>query len=168
MSTSGIKKTVERVPFVAPIPGRVRNRVSNFLVTLNTNTRVSEDLTAESPLVTVLQQTAGELFEQEEHFLKFVQFPKGGQWDDTNIVALDVVTGVEIGTDELKGKRLHLHAQFKVTHRSFLKLDYTVIKEEINRMLESKGYPLKIHYVHGSFHKSDMAGEYVRKNLAQV
>jgi len=161
-----IKKTLEVVQFRPPSAsqGRVRNRISDFFITMNTNKRIDGELTAESPLVTILEDAARELFGQEEHFLRFVTFPHGGQWDDDHIVALDVVTGVEIGTDDAHGKRLHLHAQFKVTHRSYIRLDYHVLQDEMNRILESKGYPLMIHYTHVTFHRTDMAREYIRKS----
>jgi len=163
---SGIKKTLEVVAFKPPSAtgGRVRNRISDFFITLNTNKRIDGELTAESPLVTILEDGARDLFGQEEHFLQFVRFPHGGSWDDDHIVALNVVTGIEIGTDDAHGKRLHLHAQFKVTHRSYIRLDYHALQDEMNKILESKGYPLRIHYTHVTFHRSDMSIEYIRKS----
>jgi len=145
------------------VAGRERRRVSDFFITMNTNKRIDGELTGSSPLVTILEDSARVLFGQEDHFLKFVRFPKGGQWDNDHIISLDVVTGVEIGTDDAHGKRLHLHGQFKVTHRSYLQLDYKALQDEMNRILESKGYPLMIHYTHVTFHRADMAREYIGK-----
>ena len=161
---SGIKKTVEIVPFAPPVRGRVRNRVSDFFVTMNTNKRIDGNLTPESPLVTVLENAGASLFGDEEHFTKFVKFPKGGSWNSDNIVALEVVTGVDVGKDDAHGQRLHLHAQFKVTHKSFVKLDFRELQDEMNSILAARGYPLRIHYTHVSFHKADMSREYIEKN----
>ena len=162
---SGIQKTVEIVPFAQAVRGKVRNRISDFMVTMNTNTRIDGNLTAESPLVKILESAGASLFGEDAHFTKFVKFPKGGSWNAENIVALNVLTGVEVGTDDAHGHRLHLHADFKVTHRSFIKLDYHAIQDEMNRILEAKGYPLRIHYTHVTFHKSDMSREYIMKNM---
>ena len=57
-----------------------------------------------------------------------------------------------------------IHAQYKVTHHSYIRLDYHALQDEMNKVLESKGYPLMIHYTHVTFHRSDMAREYVRKS----
>ena len=158
-----IEKTVEVIQFKPPVIGKVRRRISDFFIMMNTNTRIDGELTAQSPIVKVLEESARELFGEEAHFTKFVLFPKGGSWDDGHIDSLNVVTGVGIGTDDAHGKRLHLHAQFKVTHRSFIKLDYKVLQSEMNSILEEKKYPLKIHYTHVTFHKSDMSREYILK-----
>ena len=161
---SKIKRTVEVVEFTPPSQrSRVRHRVSDFFVTMNTNKRIDGDISKDSPLVTLLQQSAAEVFGEDEHVIKFVRFPHGGSWDEENIVGLNVVTGVEIGTDDAHGKRLHLHAQFKVTHTSYIRLDYKELQNEMNRVLEHKGYPLMIHYTHVTFHKTDMAKEYISK-----
>jgi len=161
---SGIQKTVEIVPFTPAVKGKVRNRVSDFFITMNTNTRMSGTITSESPLISVLENASATLFGQEEYFTRFVKFPKGGSWNSENIIALNVLTGVEVGTDEDHGHRLHVHAQFKVTHRSFIKLDYHVIQDEMNKLLEARGYPLRIHYTHVTFHRTDMSREYLTKN----
>ena len=79
------------------------------------------------------------------------------------IISLDVATRVEIGTDDAHGKRLHLHAQFKVKHRTYIRLDYKEIQNEMNQVLTEKGYPLLIHYTHGTFHRTDMSIEYMKK-----
>jgi hypothetical protein len=131
---------------------------------MNTNTRIDGDLLPTSPLVTILQDSGKEVFGEMEHFLKFVKFPKGGEWDE-NIESLKVDIGVEIGTDDAHGRRLHLHAQFRISHYSYVKLDYRVIQSEMNRVLAEKGYQLKIHYTHGTFHKTDMAAEYTSKSI---
>jgi len=130
---------------------------------MNTNHWIDGEITPNSPLITLLEQSARELFEDEEHFLKFVRFPKGGQWDDDNIQGLDVVTGVEVGTDDAHGKRLHLHAQFKITHTTYIKLDYKELQKEMNNILGSNGYPLMIHYTHVTFHRHDYSKEYLNK-----
>ena len=160
---SRIQKTLEVVKFHSPSKSKVRNRISDFFITMNTNKRIDGVLTGESPLVTILEASAREVFGDEGHFLRFVTFPQGGQWDDDHIVALNVVTGVEIGTDDAHGKRLHLHAQFKVTHRSYIKLDFHALQAEMNKVLRKNGYPLEIHYTHVTFHRSDMAREYIGK-----
>jgi len=164
MSKSGITKTVEVLKFTQPVSGKVRRRISDFFVTMNTNKRIDGELSPDSPLVTVLEDAARELFGEDEHFIKFVTFPKGGSWDNDHIDSLNVVTGVEIGTDDAHGKRLHLHAQFKVTHRSYIRLDFKVLQQEMNSILSQKGYPLVIHYTNVTFHKSDMSREYILKS----
>lgn len=140
----------------------MKSRVSNFHVTLNTNIRIDEDLTPESRLVRVLQDTANQVFGEEGHFTNFVQFPKGGMWNVENIIGLDVVTGVEVGTDDAHGRRLHLHVQFKVRHRSYLRLDGEKIKSEMNIMLNRNAYPHPIAYVHITVHKPELI-DYIGK-----
>ena len=142
---------------------KLKSRVSNFHITMNTNVRIDEELTQESKLVVDLQTTANQVFTVKEHFGKFVLFPKGGQWDTTHIVGLNVKTGVEVGKDDSHGRRLHLHVQFKVNHRSFIRLDFKEIQLEMNRVLRSIGYPHEIHYTHVTCHKPELE-DYIGKD----
>ena len=125
--------------------------------------RIDEELTSDSSLVTELQSAADRVFSQPAHFTKFVKFPRGGEWNSTHIVGLNVKTGVEVGKDDAHGKRLHLHVQFKVSHRTFVKLDFKEVQEEMNRVLEEMDYPHRIHYTHVTCHRPELE-DYIGKD----
>jgi hypothetical protein len=157
--------SVKSIPFKPHKKGdhpKLKSRVSNFHITLNTNIRIDDDLTEESPLIRILQSTTNEVFGEEGHFVNFVQFPKGGAWNTANIVDLSVLSGVEVGSDDAHGARLHVHVQFKVRHHSYLRLDGEKIKTEMNMMLTRNGYPHKIAYVHITVHKPELV-DYIGK-----
>jgi hypothetical protein len=164
-TTTGVPVSVTALPFHMPQrsnKGRLKSRVSNFHITLNTNVRIDGSKEEIRPLVDQLQKCANVCFGQEAHFTRFVTFPKGGQWDDEHVIGLDVTTGVEIGKDDAHGRRLHLHVQFKIRHRSYVKLDFQAIKDEMNGILEEEEFPHRIAYVHVTCHKPELA-DYIGK-----
>jgi hypothetical protein len=119
-------------------------------------------LTAESSLVTKLQAAANETFTNTDRIVKFVTFPHGGSFDPDHIIDIKTVTGVEVGKMD-RGRRLHLHVQFKIRHRTWVRLDPAAIKAEINAVLEESGYPHQIHYIHISVHRPELE-DYIGKD----
>jgi hypothetical protein len=140
--------------------GKLRSRISNFHITLNTNVRYDKSLES---LISGLQKSVGQSFTDPDSIKEYVTFPKGGEWNDDFIEGVDVVTGVEIGRDDAHGARLHCHVQFKVKHHSFLRLDFTKIKEVVNDRLKSNDFPHPIAYVHVVCHKPELA-DYMSKD----
>lgn len=120
-------------------------RVSNFLLTLNTNVRFGpdEDLTE---FTDGLYQLGQFLFGDAERAGNYVTFPKGGEWDDRHIVSVDSTFKCEIGHN-LRGQRLHLHGVVKIRHHSFIQLNIPLIKSLGNEFLSSISFPFPIQHI---------------------
>jgi hypothetical protein len=134
-------------------------KYSNFMITLNTNTRVKN---AGDALINPLYDMAEALFGREEGLREFVEFGRDGgtnlagkkvfdhdpeiEWSDWTVKEFKSAARVEVGVHP-KGSRLHLHVPLKIVHWSWIRLNVPRIKVLANEWLEEHGYPLKIHYV---------------------
>ena len=118
MSVPPIKSSFRQIPLGTSDKRKMSFRVSNFLITMNTNVRFADDLEAMGHSGGLY--TMGEaMFRDAETVGKYVLFPKGGQWDGQHIVSVDSASKVEVGHNQ-KGRRLHLHATVKIRHHSFI------------------------------------------------
>ena len=136
--------------------------VSNFLVTLNTNARMTaedKDLEAESiPLYNMAEVVFGD-GEKLAHIVDFGRRgPRGVggkftfindesiNWNLDTVVDYRVTVGVEIGHNA-RGKRLHAHVVVKIRHKSFIRLDKDEILKRVNSYLETVGYKYPIKHI---------------------
>lgn len=140
-----IKSTYKEKPVGTENKKKMKFRVSNFLVTMNTNVRFES--------ADDIHQWTGELYKMGEHLFgdadkvgKFVTFPHGGEWDERHIVSVDSTMKVEIGHNKM-GQRLHIHGTVKIRHHSFIHLDIRAIKEAANEYLTDVGYPFLIRHI---------------------
>lgn len=129
---------------------RLRNRISNFLITMNTNIRVKPNISESRS--EDLYQMAESIFSEEDELKKIVTFPKGGEWSDETIKGVDASSRVEIGHN-MRGTRLHLHQSLKLRHQSYLRLDPEEIKRLANEKLREQNSTLVIYHVHISTHR---------------
>lgn len=130
------KKDKKKMPF----------RVSNFLITMNTNVRFTE-ATGIEEWAPGLYQMGERLFGDSDRVGRFVTFPEGGAWDARHIVSVDSTMKVEVGHNAC-GQRLHLHANVKIRHKSYIRLDIPRIQIEANDFLSEMAYPFPIHHLH--------------------
>lgn len=133
-------------------------RVSNFLITLNTNVRFSSDSRELEDLSEPMYRMAEMLFGDGEKIARFVIFGvKAGRgaefvpdpsihWNTNTIVDYKVKAGVEIGHNKM-GSRLHMHIALKIRHRSYIRLNKDLILQEANRILEMLGFPFPIKHI---------------------
>lgn len=157
--------TVTSVPFTGD-EEEAKIRESNFHITMNTNVRLDFELNELLPYVTGLQNAANELLGNPDHIERIVQFPFGGEFNPETILNIDSTTRVEIGKDDAHGRRLHLHAMFKIRHKSKIRLDYAQLKKEMNDILKESNYPFPIAYVHVEVlnDRGQRVMRYLRKN----
>ena len=136
-------------------------KFSNFLITLNTNVRVSANVGDE--MIDPLYSAAEWLFGDADQLQDVVEFgtkgdrdpvtqktaflPSDKTWNTRTIDTFRTTAKVEIGHN-LKGARLHLHVALKIKHRAFIRLKADVIKSKINDFLEASSYTLPIRHVH--------------------
>lgn len=136
-----------------------RDHVSSFLITMNTNMRLSDDLAvAYAP---DLAAVATRLFRDEVDIRKYVRFYRYAHgtatpdydttWSDDTVISYGVISSVEVGHMKT-GSRLHLHVGVKIWHRSAVRLDIEAIKQAANDVLDEGGSGLKIHYIHVTAH----------------
>lgn len=141
-------------------------KVSNFMITLNTNSRIGEELDndAVEALTTPMYDMAEALFGSPRLVSRFVQFGRmsdataadtgkrtfevdeGIEFNNETIYDVNVTAGVEIGHNAM-GKRLHMHIGLRVRHRSCVHLDHDKIQEMANDELERSGFMYPIQYV---------------------
>lgn len=161
MSEQKLKPNLTKIPIRDPTSAsssssssqgrrKLRSRISNFHITLNTNVRVGTNLKSQ---MENLQKCAAETFTEERSITQFVMFPKGGSWNTKYILGFDVAVGVEVGQNQ---SRLHCHVQFKVKHRSYVRLDCGKIKSEMNEILKKNEFNYPIAYVHVACHKPEL------------
>jgi hypothetical protein len=134
-------------------------KVSNFLVTLNTNARFDATDKALEALSEPLNNMAEVLFGSSDSLRKVVlfgsrgprgpdskfKFVKGGPgWGPETVESFDVTAGVEIGHNA-RGRRLHVHVAVKIRHHSYIRLDKDRILSDANAYLASVNfaYPIK-------------------------
>lgn len=125
---------------------KMKFRVSNFLVTMNTNVRFTDASTGVEEWTTDLYRMGEHLFGDADRTGQYVTFPKGGVWDDQHIISVHAIMKVEIGHNTM-GQRLHLHASVKIRHRSFIQLDIPKIQIAGNDFLSDVAYPFPIHHI---------------------
>jgi hypothetical protein len=146
---------VRMTPGTSNKKGPLRTRVSNFMITFNTNQRYQGEDEDFGEYSTPLYDMAEAMFGNEETLKQFVVFPRGGEWNDDNIISFRVTTRAELGHN-LRGSRVHFHVGIKILHRSFIQLDPVKIKEMSNIALAAMNFRTPIRYVHISVLRPDI------------
>lgn len=152
MELSKVEKVV-RLDFQKADESGRKPKYSNFLVTMNTNVRMSQ--TQAEALAPKLYDMADVLFNQEDNFKRYIRYlDKQGDW--TLIDKIKTTAKVEIGQGA-KGSRLHLHCGIKVKHYSKIHLKLDKIFLDANTALQNLDFPFPIKNIHVSAHKPDIA-----------
>jgi hypothetical protein len=142
--------------------GPERTKVSNYLITLNTNVRFDDKDSELERISQPLYEMAEFIFGTSEHLSEIVEFgikgtPKGGktqfvrghtaaEWDPRWIQAFRVQAGVEVGHNA-KGKRLHIHISLKIVHHAFIRLNRNLILEKANQFLSQTDFKFPIKHI---------------------
>ena len=138
-------------------PG-VKRTVSNFVVTLNTNTVFPEGTELSAGLVRPLDRMAEFLFGNEDNLKLLVKFghreahrfveDPSVLWSQELVEFFRATARVEVGHMK-RGRRLHVHIALKIGHFSSIQLRPELIKEMANRYLTGLGADarLQIRYV---------------------
>lgn len=123
---------------------RDKLRFSNFLITLNTNTRLTHEEAEEQ--VPVFNRAINEVLGTNEKMEKFVEFRQGGPedvlWDDS-----EMITRPEIGNNK-RGSRFHYHIALKFAHYANIRIKIYDLRDAINEKLAEDGAALTIQNAH--------------------
>ena len=105
---------------------------SNFLLTINTNQQNKDDDKDLENDIEVFDNTLKSILNHIDHY---VTIPTTDKWDDETIKLVDIDYTIERGTIK---HQLHIHILFKFKHFTKIQLNYTAIKEKINKELGLK------------------------------
>lgn len=128
-------------------------RTTYFHWTFNTNQRITGEREEALELGKTLEETLQEFFNRPEEIAEYVTFdPRHqgilGQWNDNWIYEYKTMFRLEIGENAKQGRRLHEHVLVTVKHRTDFWFNIYEVKDEVNRMLNEKHYPMRIMNVH--------------------
>jgi hypothetical protein len=104
----------------------VKPKVSNFLLTINTNQQYKPEDEHLSDDIEVFEKSIVNILENIQNY---VNLPDGVTWDDQTIKDIDIDYTIEKG---MKRGQLHIHILFKFVHFTRIQLNYAKIKEKIN------------------------------------
>lgn len=128
-------------------------RTTYFHWTFNTNQRIEGETSEALALGDTLIETLQEFWNRPEEIAEYVNFDpkhKGilGAWNENWIFEFKTLFRLEIGENRQHGRRLHAHVLVTVKHRTDFWFDIYKVRDEINRRLEEKDYPLRVMNVH--------------------
>ena len=104
----------------------VKPKVSNFLLTINTNQQYKPEDEHLSDDIELFEKSIVNIL---ENIQDYVNLPDGVIWDDQTIKDVEVDYTIEKG---MKLGQLHVHILFKFVHFTRIQLNYAKIKEKIN------------------------------------
>jgi len=131
--------------------GKLANRVSNWLITMNTNTR-EDPLDPSAAHLEQLTTATNRLFSDPNRLKDVIIFRNdSGEWTAQYIKHVKATSRLEIGHNK-QGARLHAHVALKIRHTAFLHLNIPQIYVKMNEILESLNSDLRIHYINVKAH----------------
>lgn len=131
--------------------GESRIRFSNFMITMNTNVRMSDAQAVE--MGQDLYKAIRRVFPDQEGVERFIDWKTGGPAD---IERIKVTSKGEVGHNS-KGSRLHFHVGVKIAHRAKIQLKIPDIEQSVNAVLRELGAPYLVLNTHVSVFRSEIS-----------
>ena len=98
---------------------------SNFLLTINLNTRYKDDDPHFNDDIEIFDKTINDILNNVQEYIKL---PNSTDWNDDTIKDVDIDYTIEKGE---KKNCLHVHILFKFKHFTKIQLNYEKIKQKI-------------------------------------
>jgi hypothetical protein len=98
---------------------------SNFLLTINLNTRYKDDDPHLNDDIEIFDKTINDILNNVQEYIKL---PNSTDWNDDTIKDVDIDYTIEKGE---KKNCLHVHILFKFKHFTKIQLNYEKIKQKI-------------------------------------
>lgn len=107
-----------------------RAKVSNWLLTINSQQRYDEDDPEKDEDAEVFEDSVNEILKDLPHYVNVTE--EGHSWSKDHIEDVSADYVVEWGP---KTRCLHAHVLVKIKHRTKIRLDYEAIRKKIERDL---------------------------------
>ena len=147
-------KNRENVPVVKK-GAKVKDKRSNFFITINTNQNFNEFSEEYEVFDKKLVKSLNSIYENIKDYVIFKD--EKAKWNDVFIKEVDIDSATEIGP---KSGKAHAHAMIKIKHTTLLQLDYAKIRSTIMTDLKLKG----IYINNKVFHDNNLSlQEYIGK-----